>query len=407
MFTTVSAAIAKTERTQAFATRTKLLVATAASLSKTVPTVSGIKSTKTTLIKKNIVAPKQSITKLSMQKKTKTIPTQKSITRTKSSSRSKSASNLKTKQVSKTKQKTRQATKTKQKTRQATKTKQKTITKQKAKQLQKQKAKQLQRQLQKQKQLLKQKQISTRISIPTKLGSPKLFPYIKLPKGFTQKKLARAQPTYYVITRKKGKIVKLYPKPLVMKDARDFLAYSIDNNLTKSAWFVPLGKKKNIIKPPKNIVGYYSKVSKKLRPYKIRQGKKKALLNGYIEKRKYFGDTAGEKRQLKSARKKARGVRRTTLKRRVVKRRPITKRKIVRRKMTPAQRKVMLRNLKKARVKKGGSKVSAPRRNTPRTRPTASKTTIKKRISPKQRRLLLLRLKKARMVRMRNLKRKR
>ena len=65
-------------------------------------------------------------------------------------------------------------------------------------------------------------------------------------------------------------------------------------------------------------------MSRKLRPYKIRRGKKKALLNGYIEKRKYGFDTKGEKRQVSRLRKK--------------------------RIITPTQRKKMLANLKKARA---------------------------------------------------------
>lgn len=149
---------------------------------------------------------------------------------------------------------------------------------------------------------------------------------LKLPKKFKQRKVSKAQPTYYVATRKRGKIVKLFAKPLTLKDARDYLAYSIDNNLTKTAWFVPLGKAKNVATPPKNIQGYYSKVSKKLRPYKIRQGKKKAMLNGYIEKRKYFIDTAGEKKQA------------------------VRGRRVVKRKVNPTQRKAMLSRLKKARA---------------------------------------------------------
>lgn len=144
----------------------------------------------------------------------------------------------------------------------------------------------------------------------------------RIPRKFTTKKLSKSQQTYHVITKKRGKIVRLYPSSLTIRGARDYLAYSIDNNLTKSAWLVPSGTSKNVRSPPKNIQGYFSKVSKKLRPYKIRHGKKKQLLNGYIEKRKYFQDTKGERKQATRLRKKVK-------KRKTVKTR---KRKVVRRK---------------------------------------------------------------------------
>lgn len=127
---------------------------------------------------------------------------------------------------------------------------------------------------------------------------------------------------------------KLYPKPLTLKDARDYATYSIDNRLSKTAFFVPLGKAKKVVSPPKSIQGYYSSNSRKFRPYKIRFGKKKALVNGYIEKRKYFQDTRGERLQARRLRAMSskKPVRRTA------------------RKVTPSQRKVLLQRLKKARA---------------------------------------------------------
>lgn len=148
----------------------------------------------------------------------------------------------------------------------------------------------------------------------------------KIPKKFITKKLSKSQQTYHVITKKRGKLVRLYPSSLTIGGARDYLAYSIDNNLTKSAWLVPSSKSKNVRSPPKNIQGYYSKVSKKLRPYKIRYGRKKLLLNGYIEKRKYFQDTKGEKLQVKRLKAKKK------------------------KKLTPMQRRVLLARMKKVRA---------------------------------------------------------
>jgi len=131
----------------------------------------------------------------------------------------------------------------------------------------------------------------------------KPIPLLK-PRQFTRKNLIKSKPTFYVITRKNKRIVKLFAQPLSLNDARDYLAYSIDNNLTKTAWLVPLGSSKKVVVPPKKIKGYFNKVSRKLRPYKIKFGKKKQLVNGYIEKRKFFQDTTGEKLQLKRSRKR-------------------------------------------------------------------------------------------------------
>ena len=125
-----------------------------------------------------------------------------------------------------------------------------------------------------------------------------------IPKGFKRKKLSKAQNVYYVLTRRRGKIVKLNAKPLTISDARDYLAYSIDNTLTRSAWFKPVGRAKKSVGLPKKMKGYYSKKKSKLRPYKIKYGKKKQILQGYIEKRKYFADTKIERGQLILAKRK-------------------------------------------------------------------------------------------------------
>src|SRR5690606_14407776 len=79
-------------------------------------------------------------------------------------------------------------------------------------------------------------------------------------RGFTQKRLPKTVPTYYVKIKRKGKIVNLTPRPLTLQDAKDFLAYKVDNTLSRSAWFEPLGKRKNVVRVPKEIRGYYNKV---------------------------------------------------------------------------------------------------------------------------------------------------
>jgi len=158
---------------------------------------------------------------------------------------------------------------------------------------------------------------------PIKRTSPRL----KLSSDFKRESLQKAVPTYYVKIKRKGKIVNLTPRPLTLQDAKDFLAYKVDNTLSRSAWFEPLGKRKNVVRVPKEIRGYYNKVSRKLRPYKIRVGKKVGIRMGYIEKNKYIRDTSGEKRGLQVSRYNSK-----------------------KRKITPEQRKILLNRLKKARA---------------------------------------------------------
>lgn len=250
------------------------------------------------------------------------------------------------------------------------------------------------------------------ITIPRVVPTAKLplIVGIKLGKGFGKKKLKKAVPVYYVVIKIKGKKVNLTPRPLRLKEAKDFLAYRLDNGLSRTAWFEPLGKSKIIITLPRRMRGYFSKVSKKLRPFRIRVGRKRALRNGYIEKRKYISDTKGEKRALKRRRKKRRVVKKRKPKMKVKRNSKIRKRKsrkgrvVVRRKHSgsvlsrkrlkkrrPVKRKTRLkrkpvRKLRKKRTKRPTRKPR--RRKTPRrVRRTPRKR--KKQIRRKPRRRLI------------------
>jgi len=128
--------------------------------------------------------------------------------------------------------------------------------------------------------------------------------YLKGSSRFNQKTLSKSVPTYYVVEKRRGKFRKLYPKPLTLQDARDYAVYSIDNKLSRTAFFIPLGKRNKVLRPPLKINNYYSRNKIKVRPYRIRYGKKKMLVNGYIEKRKYFRDKPGERKGLKKPRRK-------------------------------------------------------------------------------------------------------
>ena len=125
-------------------------------------------------------------------------------------------------------------------------------------------------------------------------------------------------------------MVNLTPKPLILKDAKDYLAYKLDKNIIRTAYFEPIGRSKHVIRLPKNIQGYYPKVKHKIRPYQIRVGKKKMLRNGFIEKRKYALDQKRERSQLMAARsikKKSTPRRRTSVKRKTSTRKTKTKKK--------------------------------------------------------------------------------
>ena len=201
----------------------------------------------------------------------------------------------------------------------------------------------------------------------------------KLPRGFSSRRLSKSVKTYYVVEKVRGKYRKLYPKPLTAKDARDYATYSIDNRLSKTAFFIPLGKAKSVVRPPKNIQGYYSKNSRKFRPYRIRFGKRRQLVNGFIEKRKYFQDTRGERLQARNLRSRSS------------------------RPMNAARRKQLILQLQKARavrMRQMGRSARPMRRSRPVRR-------VQRRINPAQRRELLRRLAKARRVRMMNLRRRR
>jgi len=168
-------------------------------------------------------------------------------------------------------------------------------------------------------------------------------------KRFSKRTLKKKEDVYYVVVKYKGRKRKLFPKPLTLKDAKDFLAYKVDNGLERTAWFEPIGKEKKVVRLPKSIKGYFSKNKKKLRPFRIRRGKKKEIIRGYIEKRKYALDTKREKEQLKRAKKRKPKKKKKIFKRKKVKRVP--QRKVKRKPIKqPNKRKKPIRR-KRRRVK--------------------------------------------------------
>lgn len=163
-----------------------------------------------------------------------------------------------------------------------------------------------QRKLDKRKQIRRKAQQRPRLGRPgrpkPKRKSPRVPIIIR--KKFKKKILSKKVPVFFVKIKRHGRIINLTPRPLILRDAKDFLAYRLDQGLSRSAWFEPIGKAKNVVVPPKAIKGYFNKVKRKLRPFKIRVGKRKDIRNGYIEKKKFIGDTKSEIRQLQASRRK-------------------------------------------------------------------------------------------------------
>lgn len=154
---------------------------------------------------------------------------------------------------------------------------------------------------------------------------------VKAAFGFRQPKevktLKKGVQSYFVVVKKRGKLVKLLPRALTLTDAKDYLAYNLDNTLSRTAFYVPAGKRKKVLKLPRDITGSFDKTRKKLRPHKIKQGKKKRLVQGFIEKRRFLLDTAGERRQIRRARKPMTAARRKQLLSQLKKARRVRRRK--------------------------------------------------------------------------------
>lgn len=150
-------------------------------------------------------------------------------------------------------------------------------------------------------------------------------------------KLKKAIPVFDVFGKSRGKFIKLNKIPLRKTDALSRGAFAVDQTTARTFKIKPVGKSKitgNLLKSER---GYFGRTSRKLRRVRIKKGKKFKLTNKYIEKTRHAIDTRGEKKGL-------------ALRRFVTRRaRPKVKRKI-----TPAQRKVLLKNLKKARRSKKG-----------------------------------------------------
>ena len=188
---------------------------------------------------------------------------------------------------------------------------------------------------------------TTKIKKPVTPNIPTRFRGFKIPKfEFPKRKIIKKSSIkrrklmskFDVYARPVGskKFRKINYKGLTKSKAQDLGAYAVDNSLSRTFKVVPKGSKvKNSIRKPVNkplkvAAGYYNKIKKKLRPYRIIKGRRKPILSR-IEKNKYLLDTSREKRKI------------TLEKLLSAKRQP--KKKVI----SSAQRKILLKRLKKAR----------------------------------------------------------
>ncbi len=177
--------------------------------------------------------------------------------------------------------------------------------------------------------------------IPEPIPKEPKKPFIFFPRRrviTTMKTLPKAVPTYVIKVKKLGRVRTLM-KDLTLSDARNVMAYNVDNTLLRSAKIIPSGlRKKRVVKVNKRFAGSFNKVRKKLRTFKIKKGTKLDLKGrSYIEKQKYALDTRLEKVQLFLAKK-----RKLKLKKKIKKRKPIKrkiKKKAIRKRVIKRKRK--------------------------------------------------------------------
>ena len=180
-------------------------------------------------------------------------------------------------------------------------------------------------------------------------GAKPITPVKKLSSKKT--KLTKKKNLGYYVYEKRGKkgFVKLKGLPLTEKQAKDRLAYRLDNKISRTAKLVPVKKVKKFGKITKQQKGYFNKYKKNLRGYKIVKGKRVPTPGTYIEKKgKAVISSPGEKRQLalnrRAKAKPRKAVKRTT-------RRPV---KRTTRRQTPVKRtarKPVKRSVQKSRTK--------------------------------------------------------
>jgi hypothetical protein len=103
---------------------------------------------------------------------------------------------------------------------------------------------------------------------------------------------------YFIYEKRAGKFARLNKIPLSYSDAKDNLAYRVDNKLSRTMRLVKVTGLKSLGNIPRNIKGYYSATKKQLRESIIRKGKGIKTPNQFIEKNPYILNRRGERQQL-------------------------------------------------------------------------------------------------------------
>lgn len=126
---------------------------------------------------------------------------------------------------------------------------------------------------------------------------PIIIPRIKKVKRF-KKKIRKEG---WIIKEKQGgKFIKLKGKPLSKQDAKDKLAFFLDNRISRTAKLIRVGKVKKLGKIKKRERGAFRRNKRNLREFRIVKGRRVKTPNTFIERKgKGVINTAGEKRQLR------------------------------------------------------------------------------------------------------------
>lgn len=117
-----------------------------------------------------------------------------------------------------------------------------------------------------------------------------------------KKIVSQNQIGYNVFGKSGGRFIKLNRLPLTRSDALSRGAYAVDNSTARTTKISPAIRTKKLGSIKQKEKGYYPRVTKKFRGYRIKNRIRKGLVRTVIEKRKFAIDTKGEKKQLSLAR---------------------------------------------------------------------------------------------------------
>lgn len=157
-----------------------------------------------------------------------------------------------------------------------------------------------------------------KIKTPIRIISPRILKKMdKKKEDIKFKVFSKPVNIFSVVVKKRGRNIILKDK-LIERDALNFVAYELDNQLLRSARLKIMGKSKRARILDNKYNRAFEKIRRKLRQYKIK-GKKKITIRGLIEKKRFAIDTQGEKTQLKRSRIKKKKLNKRPYKRKSIK----------------------------------------------------------------------------------------